>query len=321
MDRDLDSMDDGGGGEEGAPAWMATFSDLATLLLTFFVLLLSFAEMDVTEFKEMLGSVKDAFGVSFETVGHIQALNTTPVELSHKESSNRLSLDEVQASALRKVRRFVRQRGMADQVSVSVGEEGVRVRLKERLVFPPGSDELNAEVLPLLARIKEMVSAFPDGLTVEGHTDNVPIKTSRFPSNWELSTARATAVLRALQQDEALKVKKLRVAGYADTNPIVPNDSESNRAQNRRVEFVFNRRLDSRGRRRKPIGPAVRPLRAPRASPAQPDEDATPAAPAPDAVAPEPREDTQGATQVQEEQDDSKEPSEPSVIEPVRVVP
>ena len=250
MNIDLDALDDGGGDDGGAPAWMATFSDLATLLLTFFVLLLSFAEMDVIEFREMLGSVRNAFGTQTEVPGHIEALNTTPIEWHDTPSSPIIALDEKQSSALREIRRFVRQREMQNDVEVAVSERGVVVRLKDSIAFATGSDQLNEGVKPVLDLVGELVVEFPEGLTIEGHTDDRPIRSDRFPSNWELSTARATAVLRHVQRDGPLKVQRLRVAGYADTEPLVPNSNEDNRARNRRVEFIFDRSAKRARKRR-----------------------------------------------------------------------
>ncbi|MDH5671882.1 MAG: OmpA family protein [Myxococcales bacterium] len=242
MDIDLDSLGDADCDcEEGAPPWMATFSDLATLLLTFFVLLLSFAEMDVVEFKEMMGSIRDAFGVQIERSGHIQAMATTPVELSSHESTLQMPLNDRELSALRAIVRFVRQREMQNDVEIKATDDGVVIRLKDRLVFPVGSDTLNEVADPVLDKISELARAFGAGLSVEGHTDDTPIQTRRFPSNWELSSARATAVLRHLQREAPLGFEQLRVIGYADTRPLAPNDSAENRARNRRVEFLIKR--------------------------------------------------------------------------------
>lgn len=241
MAMDPDMLDGDGGGDEGAPAWMATFSDLATLLLTFFVLLLSFAEMDVVEFKQMLGSVRDAFGVQFERKGHIEALSTTLIELNDQEARPWSPLSSRELGALRAITRFIRQRSFENEVSLQLGDQGITVRLKATAAFGTGSAELNETIKPILAQIREMAETFPQGLAIEGHSDDRPIKNGRFPSNWELSAARAGSVLRYMTREAALPVEDLKVAGYADTKPLVPNDSDDNRARNRRVEFVFKR--------------------------------------------------------------------------------
>lgn len=225
--------------EEGAPAWMATFSDLATLLLTFFVLLLSFAEMDVVEFREMLGSVREAFGVQFERPGHVEALSTTVVELSDTESVPWTPLNQRQVSAMQAIKRFIRQRKMEGDMSVGMSDKGVYVRLKDRLAFEVGDAKVSEEARPVFEAVHALTKAFPGGLTIEGHTDDVPIRGSRFPSNWHLSSVRAIQVLGFLEEIGPLATDNVAVVGHADREPIVPNDSPENRARNRRVEFVF----------------------------------------------------------------------------------
>lgn len=225
--------------EEGAPAWMATFSDLATLLLTFFVLLLSFAEMDVVEFREMLGSVREAFGVQFERAGHVEALSTTVVELNDTESVPWTPLNQRQVSAMQAIKRFIRQRKMDGEMEAGLSDKGVYVRLKDRLAFAVGDSEIAEQAKPVFEAVHALMRAFPEGLTIEGHTDDVPIKSSRYPSNWHLSSARAIAVLNYLERIGPLPTRNVAVVGHADREPLVPNDSPENRARNRRVEFVF----------------------------------------------------------------------------------
>lgn len=233
--------------DKGAPAWMATFSDLATLLLTFFVLLLSFAEMDVMAFKTMLGSVKDAFGVQKETPGSYQAVSAQAVTLDVVENppiGHRLN--EAEADAVAKLQRIVQQLDMQDDVDVFLTNRGVSVRLKDRLLFSTASDDLAPEAAPLLDKIGELAEEFPGGLSIEGHTDDRPIRSSRFPSNWELSSARATAALRYLRGSTELDVDSIRVVGFADTKPVVEGTDDEARSKNRRVEFVFQRDGESR---------------------------------------------------------------------------
>jgi chemotaxis protein MotB len=222
---------------------MATFSDMATLLLTFFVLLLSFANMDVENFKVALGSVKEAFGVQMEQKGDFEAMSTSPVELSQQQSSAQLvtpKQDDVVAQA-EKIRRYVRIKGLAKHIAVLATPRGVVLRIKNMVLFDTGSDILRPESVEILKLITDLFSRFEGTLSIEGHTDDKPISTGRFPSNWELSTARSTAVLRALVDTHKLDVTRMRVAGYAAVQPLGDNDTELGRGKNRRVEFVFER--------------------------------------------------------------------------------
>lgn len=226
---------------EGA-AWMATFADMMTLLLTFFVLLISFANMDVIKFQMMLGSVKDAMGVRNEHPGAIPALATTPVPLSDRESTNRIALTE-ELAMINELRREIEDAGLQELVEAELGERGVIVRVTGHVLYDLGSAELRDDGLPLLNSIASIAIKFDTNLLIEGHTDDLPISTSTFPSNWELSTARAISAMRYFVSANLLPAEHLGVAGYAEMRPVVPNDSPEHRAQNRRIEFVFIRTM------------------------------------------------------------------------------
>ncbi len=227
--------------EEGAPAWLATFSDLATLLLTFFVLLLSFAQLDVAQFQDALGSIRDAFGVQHVTRGRFEALSSTPVSLSDMPSSPMTGMTQSETQALEDVKEMVHERGLDDDVDVVMSNRGVVIRIRDKVLFPSGSDELVPEARPVLTKVGELAKVFTRGVIIEGHTDDRPIHTARFPSNWELSGGRASQVLRFVVNEAHVDRSRVSIAGYADTHPLVPNDSDEHRARNRRVEFVFER--------------------------------------------------------------------------------
>jgi|GEM_PF-361882 len=226
--------------EEGAPAWMATFSDMATLLLTFFVLLLSFANMDIENFKMALGSVKEAFGVNMEVKGDFAARSNDLMELSDRPLTALNTPVRDQYNEVKALQRYIRKRGMQKSVSVVGAEVGIILRVKDVALFDTGSDELTSQSGPVLQLVEELFHKSSAVLSVDGHTDNVPIKRLRFPSNWELSAARAAAVLRHYV-GLGLDKKRLAIAGYGELRPIAPNDTEEGRKKNRRVEFVFKR--------------------------------------------------------------------------------
>lgn len=224
---------------EGAPAWMATFSDMATLMLCFFVLLLSFANMDVQNFRTALGSVKEAFGVQFKVRGHFQAMSTSPVELSTIQSAATLyQVEAVDHESMAIVEEFIRSRGLESSLEVDGDPRGVIVRAKDRILFDSGQAVLKDDASPMLQAIGELFEEFTGTLAIEGHTDNRPINTPTFPSNWELSGARAATVLRYMVKN-GLDIELAHIAGYADMRPVASNATAEGRAKNRRVEFVF----------------------------------------------------------------------------------
>ncbi|MBN2333441.1 MAG: OmpA family protein [Deltaproteobacteria bacterium] len=223
--------------EEGAPAWMATFADMATLLMTFFVLLLSFSNMDVVKFRTMLGSVKDAFGTTVESPGDFQERSSTPVSIQLSEEESHM-IDMLQMGD--QVKRAIEEHHLEDAAEVSVDERGVTLQITGQLMFDAGSATIKEELKPFLATITRIIEENTYPVAIEGHTDNLPMTSSPiYPSNWELSSARATAVLRHLVEVHHLPPNRLMAVGYADTRPLVPNDTPENRAKNRRVEFHF----------------------------------------------------------------------------------
>ncbi len=245
----LDQLLRQGEGEEregGAPAWTATFADLAILLLTFFVLLLSFANVDTQKFREMLGSVKDAFGVQKQTMGDYMARSTTALDLAmhqgqqdsrsraHHEATHSPPMEQ----ALIIIQALFQELEAAAEVFPGEEGEGVTVRVDGRLLFPSGSAQLRPEAAEIMARVGGLLQRYVFDLYILGHTDSVPIETAQFPSNWELSSARAAAALRHLVR-EGVDPRRLVAVGFAESRPIDTNTSPEGRARNRRVEFLF----------------------------------------------------------------------------------
>ena len=223
--------------EEGLPGWMATFSDLCTLLMTFFVLLLSFSTMDVIKFKQMAGSVDKAFGYTRKEKGSFEAKATTPVTIQLSESENKM-LDNIEVGD--QIKKSAKEAGLDKDVEIEVNSDGVMMRLKGKVAFPPGKAMLSKKIIPLIAKVAKILREHPAYmLKVLGHTDNIPIKSSKYDSNWELSSARAVRVIRELVEKYHINPDRLTAIGYGDTRPLVPNNTPENRAKNRRVEFVF----------------------------------------------------------------------------------
>lgn len=251
---ELEEEESGGG---GAPAWMATFGDLMSLLLTFFVLLLSFANMDVVKFREMLGSVQNALGTPVPVVGQFEVRSTTAVELSESTSSPIPDILEMPTQSLPTIRpvpvaaadrqmlqdieRVIEGQSLENIVEAEIGERGVTLRVKGQLLFDAGSGQLRPESFVFLDEIAKLTRESDYRVSIEGHTDDRPISTQRFPSNWHLSAWRAIAALRYFVDVAGVDPSKVSCAGYADMRPLAPNDSDENRGVNRRVEFVYYR--------------------------------------------------------------------------------
>ncbi|MCK5682217.1 OmpA family protein [bacterium] len=224
--------------EGGAPAWMATFADLATLLMTFFVLLLSFANMDIVKFRQMAGSVKDAFGTQVESPGTFEEKSDTAVTIQLSDEEDR-TIDMIQMGE--RIRKTVEEQELEEKTEIKVDDSGVTLTVDGTFMFDGGSAKLKPDFEKFLAEIAKIIEENDYPLAIEGHSDNIPIKSPIYPSNWELSSSRATAVLRYLIEKYQVSAKRLMAVGYSDTRPLVPNNSPENRAKNRRVEFHFKK--------------------------------------------------------------------------------
>jgi chemotaxis protein MotB len=231
---------------QGAPLWMATFGDLMSLLLTFFILLVSFSTMQEVKFQEAMGSLQGALGV-------LKGMPTIPIHENVQrprgtESTNnnaRSVSDEVQTKGeeiKERVENFRNKMAavkQADLVTISRTEKGLAIRLESRAIFEPGSAILLPEALPLLSILGETLAGYPNPIRVVGHTDSQPTGDGIYATNWELSSARASSVVRFLQ-GQGLDPVRLSATGKGEWQPVVKNDSEINRARNRRVEVFMD---------------------------------------------------------------------------------
>ena len=225
---------------EGLPGWLATFADLMSLLLTFFVLLLSFANMDIQKFQDMMGSIKEAFGVQ---VMRKQAdyIAFSPSQYERKnvalDKDSRLLL-----GMILKIKAMIDQdQELKKNVDIAPDDEGVLIRVDSGMMFDPGSAELKPGAKKILDHVIKLLKEHNFDVIVRGHTDDIPVRSAKYPSNWELSAARAAAALRYIVEKGGINPSRLKAVGYAGTRPLVPNISEANRAINRRVEFYFHR--------------------------------------------------------------------------------
>ncbi len=244
----------------GAPAWVMTFADLMSLLMCFFVLLLSFSEMDVQKFKQIAGSMKYAFGVQRIVEAKDIPKGTsviaqefspgkptpTTLQVVQQETTDdtRENVETMQGTSARiqEMADAIREalKDEVDQGLLEVDTEAneVMIRIREKGSFPSGSAVINKSFLPILRRIAEVLKKTDGEIVVAGHTDNVPISTPTYPSNWVLSAARAANVVHYFSKIDPELSRRMQIRAYADTRPKVPNDTPQHRAQNRRVEII-----------------------------------------------------------------------------------
>jgi chemotaxis protein MotB len=233
LDPELDAEE----APQATPAWSVTFSDMTLNMLCMFVLMLSFAHFRASEFGAVAGSVRAAFGAPTQREsGPLHMAAPKPAENS--AAAVGVVPDTVDATSVEEVTAYLAQQGLDALIEVEDSARGVVVRVRDRALFDSGSATVRPDAGPLLDRVLELYRHFPGTLAVEGHSDDRPIATAQFPSNWELSAGRAASVLRYLVA-AGVDSTRVHVAGYADLRPLAPNVDGAGRSRNRRVEFVF----------------------------------------------------------------------------------
>lgn len=285
MDLNLLQENEGEEDKPGAPLWMATFADLMSLLVCFFVLIISMSEIDVIRYKKVAGSMKDAFGVQQDIVTYDIPKGTSIIALEFSPGKpeptvrkiiqqdtvdpTRPSLKignpdnpiEVQPETLQKLleeeeeRQEQRQQTEADaavltelleeeinegKIDVETDGPTIIIKIRERGSFTSGSATLDPGFLPTLNTIGTALGEISGEIVVEGHTDNIPINSRQFPSNFALSAGRALSVTSVFLDDPNISMDRLSLRGYGEVRPEDTNATRAGRARNRRVEIKIN---------------------------------------------------------------------------------
>jgi len=242
--------------------WLVSYADFITLLFAFFVVLyasaqvdkrkagrlamaiqVAFQELGVFDTSSTKVPVKDDEAMPFETV---QVVENMPRDANLKRIVNPMKGDltsSAEAQSLEDAKEALEKaldpEIQKHEVTMSLRRDGLVVSLKEMGFFDSGSATIRPDSMGAIARLAQVLKLRPENLRIEGHTDNVPIHTSRFASNWELSTARATELIRLLITDYELPASHLSAAGYAEFHPVASDDTPEGRAQNRRLDVVI----------------------------------------------------------------------------------
>ena len=227
--------------------WLVSYADFITLLFAFFVVMFAVSQVDSNKVGRFTESFSKAVGIAvFPYSGHgilpgIEGVVTETRQRGSNDPPIEVNLEELHAILLSAA---ARDEGMADIQIIRRRNEFV-LRLPETILFASGDDSVKEAAIRTLRALAVMLRARPVDVRVEGHTDNRPIRTSRFRSNWELSTARATAVLLVMLDGEGLAPERASAAGYGEFHPIAPNDTDAGRSLNRRVDVVVSIHVDA----------------------------------------------------------------------------
>jgi chemotaxis protein MotB len=219
----------------GHDRWLLSYADLVTLLLALFTTLYAASSVDAGKLAPLQTSLREAFDAPpiIETINPRGAL-IPPVAVTTGQTAQ----NELQARLMQELSEALR----LQRVDIHRDARGLIVSLPEEAAFATASSDVTGEARGLITRVANAVRPTSNGIRIEGHTDNVPIRTARYSSNWELSTARASAVVAYLVESSGIDPVRLSAAGYGEFHPRVANDTPENRARNRRIDIVI---LDS----------------------------------------------------------------------------
>jgi len=220
---------------EGGPSmerWLLTYSDMITLLMIFFIMMYVISNVNMQKFQTLAITLNAV--LKGEPTGMFQEVGPSFVA---GEGAEAMQLAQVQ----KELESYLQKQGLTRQVTIREEERGLVISFQETILFPRGSADLTPEARRIIAQVGAILKELPNFIRIEGHTCNLPINTQKYPSNWELSAARATNVLRELIATSQIPPSHLSATGYGEYRPRYPNDSEQNRMMNRRVDIVILR--------------------------------------------------------------------------------
>lgn len=233
-----------------APAWIVTFADLVTLLLAFFVLMLSFSSMDLKRYRSVSDSMNQAFndasggaldqskqGQGEKSAAESEKQGTFSQLAQQIGESKRQEIQKQLEETFSTLKAVLKDEVKEGKVHIELGGNATIIRFDDSAYFTSGSEAVSPEIKEVVIKIGPALAEAEGTIIVQGHTDDVPISSERFRSNWDLSTARAASVVHQLLQNTSINPGRFVVQGHADSKPLAPNDSDTSRSRNRRVEI------------------------------------------------------------------------------------
>ncbi|OPX33662.1 MAG: hypothetical protein B1H12_11445 [Desulfobacteraceae bacterium 4484_190.2] len=224
--------------EEGAPAWVVTFGDLMSLLLCFFVLMLSFSEMDRKKYKIVSGSLANAFGIQRKTPVFESPKGQ---KIIAKEFDQAIIVNKIEEKLVKPIIVEIESnfQEMKDLIEIDVSENQVAIRLMGETTFDLGKAEIRPQMLPLLVKIGALLKGTRGEILIAGHTDNLPLRGGLYKSNLGLSMARAASVAEFLLKKASIKPERISTMGFGEHRPLASNHTRKGREKNRRVEIIL----------------------------------------------------------------------------------
>lgn len=204
---------------------MITYADLITLLLGLFILLYTASNLDVKKYENMIHAIDNVFG------GSKQSISVFP--------SSDFSINTPLKQLKYEIKNLIEKNNYSSSIKLDENSRGITIHILDDIVFPSGSAELKKNSKIILQQIASIIKKLPNDIRIEGHTDNIPISTQQFPSNWHLSVSRALNTAYYLITEQGLDPEKVSIVGYSEYKPIASNETSNGRASNRRVDIVI----------------------------------------------------------------------------------
>ena len=228
----------------GGASWITTFSDLMSLLLTFFILLFSMSNVSDDKFNQAAYSLSNSLLGGGEgimdgmIVPYEEETTGTNKPVTPAKELEGAELDPALIAIYNQVLNFVEKNELEDKVIITADQKGIYVNVSNAILFGKESASISREGRSVLKSVGKLLNQLDNRVVIEGHTDDIPNAYGQYPTNWELSVGRAVSVLRYLNENEHVDTKRLSAVGYGENQPLAPNNSEENRARNRRVNIV-----------------------------------------------------------------------------------
>ena len=220
--------------------WLATYSDCVTLLMTFFVLLYAMSSVDENKMRALAQAFRSVMaGEAGDTILEYSLYNGDVPLIGGEIPTDTVDGEKIEESMYYQVSKFVADHDLEAVVDIIESDLGVVIQLRDNILFETSKSDLRSESKEILDYISGLISSLNNNIVVEGHTDNRPINTAEFPSNWELSVDRAVNVVRYFVENGKIDPKRLSATGYGEFQPIVDNDTEENMEKNRRVNILI----------------------------------------------------------------------------------
>lgn len=229
--------------DQDSRAWLMTFTDLMMLLLVFFILLYSMSSLKVERFEAALRSIQASLGSPDVVYVVREVVKEVDIESPPQTIEEATGIAPREEKVVKEIEQIIQDQDISEYVDVYRQGEKIIIQIRGTALFNTSAADLNVTAQPIFEDVMKVFERYTEyNINIRGHTDNLPIRSRRYPSNWELSTARAASVLRWFIE-RGVAPERMSASGYADYAPVAPNDSPENRARNRRVEFVLEKEV------------------------------------------------------------------------------